>query len=203
MADTDPSKTPTEPAALPVSPTGTPLIPAAAFRWIALGVLLALAILGVLVGFYPEVRGFQVALSIVTSIGVLFGITSPGLRKTALPLVLVCFVGLSGCAFFKSIRPKLVGCTVAPASDVVIAVTTALEGDQDWQKHLEGVAVSAGLDTVICAVGVVIAALENTAPNGGAGTPAPCMTAPCPVDPQVKLVRAYHFLEVQNAQPAR
>lgn len=120
---------------------------------------------------------------------------------TGLAILLVCTLTLPGCAFFKPLQPKLVHCATDPGGKAVIEVGDALDlpTRQETEAKLEGLALSYGIDVVVCIVGVIVEGLENYHPNGGAG--AICEQAPCPIAPEVKLIRAYRFLDRHNASP--
>lgn len=123
-----------------------------------------------------------------------------GLRLLVVLAAVLSVLSLSGCAFFRPVQPKLVACAMNPAISLAPKVAAALASGPEWQGKLEALAVAAGVEVVVCAIQVVIDGLENTHPNGGAGEE--CLAAPCPVAPEVQLVRAYHFLQVQGLQPS-
>ena len=132
----DPVNTP-----VPESPTGTPFIPPAAFKYIALVATLALAVLGALMGLYPENPTVKLAFAVASALAGVLGIASPGLRKTTVIFALCCLPLLGGCASFgvwkadansQAIKTIVYTCenvsptdTAAQAAEAILA--TALE----------------------------------------------------------------------------
>lgn len=175
MPDQFPS--PTGPmTGLPASPTGTPLLPPAVARWATLVVVLALAVLGSLVAFFPESRGLQIGLAVTTAIAAVLGIASPGLRRAVsiLLLVAVTVTGTS-CAWLQQ-RPKLVAdlgaCTSTAASGEVQAlmgeaVTAMQQRPVDWDAHLAALVANGG-QAAICAIMALADALVSG--TGGSET---------------------------------
>lgn len=125
----DPVPTPADPVVpvqppIPVSPTGLAWIPANITKIIGLVIAIALAVLVVLMKAYPNVPGFALAFAIVTAIGALFGIASPGLRTTTLKMFIVAIglgmvMSLSSCAAISWQQPVFyAGPAVGPIEEV-------------------------------------------------------------------------------------
>lgn len=175
MPDQYPS--PTDPATgLPQSPTGTPLLPPTIARWATLGVVVLLAGLTAAAVSYPEAKWLQIALSVVTAIGAVLGIASPGLRRTVGILLLVAVtVTASSCAWLQQ-RPKLVADLGACATGAISSEVEALMGEAatalqsspvDWDAHLDKL-VAKGGQAALCAIMALADALVSG--SGGSQT---------------------------------
>lgn len=148
---------------LPVSPTGAPIVSPAAFKIIALVVMLALAVLGVLVAEYPDTKGFTVALQILSAVAGLLGIASPGLRKASSVGLLLVALSMSSCKTMSAVQPAAsrvadatFDCAAKEIAQQVLdlrgPVHDALSGSTtDWEPTLDRLVASAG-DVGICAV---------------------------------------------------
>jgi hypothetical protein len=156
-----------------VSPTGTPILSPSVFKYIAIAVLILLAVLGVLIGFYPDVKHLQVAFALITAVGSVLGISSPGMRSVAKVLVLVFALAavssLTSCATLGASAERVGKATLncaasevaAGVPDALGAVRDALAGSTDqWKSQLDTIAVKAGWDVLVCAVKAVVTELE-------------------------------------------
>ena len=182
----------------PVSPTGTPLIPPRVFMWLALVVGAALAALGALVGIYPEVHGFQVALAVVSAVAGVLGIASPGIRKQVIVLLAVSAVfSASGCSWLKpSVQAELVKCGTGAMSDAVAGVmpdvVDAIQGSAvDWDRRLDAVVARAG-GAALCAILALLGQLEDGA---GPTTEAHVYVEAQGLNPHTVQARLYHYVD--------
>lgn len=170
-----------DPIPADTSPTGTPFVPPSVFRWIALIVVLGLAVLGVLAAEYPEAKAFPVAIQILAAVAAVLGIASPGLRKTVAVLLCVGFasVSLSGCHLTDVQRDKLmrevVDCASAAARPEIGGwvqdASAALAGSstQAQADDALGRLVAAGGRLAICGIGIALERLEAAMVAGGPG----------------------------------
>lgn len=169
------------------SPTGTPLIPPTAFKWVALVVGVALSALVSLIAIYPDAKGLQVALAIVSAIAAVLGIASPGIRKAVVVLLVVgSMVGLSGCVTIKRIgttaelaAPALLDCGFTACKDALpglISIAAAelgkviAGGKFDVEPVIDRLLAEKG-PFMACAVAELLKAWEQA--GDGAGLPAP------------------------------
>ena len=170
---------------VPESPTGTPWLPPAVFKWVALVLMLALVTLGTLIGIYPDCHGLVVALALVTALGSVLGVTSPGLRKTTTLLLLCGLPLLPSCTTVTRLghateiaAPKVFDC----ATQECYAALPSLISDatQILAEALSGAKVDIDplIDTFIAHKGPFAACAMREAllawaqAGGGAGLPA-------------------------------
>jgi hypothetical protein len=180
----------TTPIPAPTSPTGIPWLPPVAAKYLGLTVLLALAVLGVLMGCYPNVHGFAVAFAVSSAVAGVLGIASPGLRTPTVGLLLcVGLLSATGCATLTAtekatLRQEAIDCgkvvlTNGP-SQAASCATSAISqicvpgDDQCWASSLKQCAIGA-LDTdalaiVVCEIHVGLQALSECLSGSDAGT---------------------------------
>jgi hypothetical protein len=180
------------------SPTGEPVIPPAVFKWLALGVSLVLAVCGSLLAVFPDSKTLLITLSITTAVAAVLGITSPGLRK-ALVVLLVAGAVLTtstGCALFKpALKADLQSCASSAVSaevaNVMPDVLIAIQGDAaNWEGQLDKLIATAG-QAALCALAALVRNIELG--SGGAGfTLTPPERGGLP--DSVMLIRGYAYL---------
>ena len=184
----------------PVSPTGEPVIPPKIFKWVALGISLALAIDGSLVAMYPESKAAQVVFAILTAIAAVLGVTSPGLRKSAVVLLAVGALTLSGCQLFKpTLKTDLRACAADAVSAEVASlmpdVVAAIQGDTaSWESQLDKLVANAG-QAALCAIVAVVRNLEMGSGGAGVGIVKPEVGG---LDNVTLRVRGYAYLSKHN-----
>lgn len=192
----DPTPTPA-----PVSPTGAPILPPKVAQWASIVLVAALAGLGSAVAMWPESKGLQVALAIVTALAAVLGIASPGLRRVSVVLLCLAPLALGGCEHVR-LKPGTDRLLVKCAGDAIQAevqgvlpdVARALQGTAvDWQPKLDDLVAKAG-GAVFCALAVLVSNLEV---GGGAGVGIVQPASPRYPD-SVLLMRAYAY---QAAHP--
>jgi len=147
----------------PVSPTGTPWLPPGAVKWAALAYAIIGPTLLALSQFFPQIPAFALALQIVSSIALVLGLASPGLRSVAKVLVLgLALTSLSACKTPGVIPPvvvELLECgadAVKPRVPAIAAAIVAVIQDprHDWQPVLDQI-IAAGGEAGACAWAVV------------------------------------------------
>ena len=184
----------------PVSPTGEPVIPPKVFKWLALGLSLALAVNGALLALYPDSKAAQVAFAILTAVAAVLGVTSPGLRKSAVVLLAVGALTLSGCQLFKpSIKTDLRACAADAVSAEVAGlmpdVVAAIQGDTaSWESQLDKLVANAG-QAALCAIVAVVRNLEVGSGGAGVGIVGPAEGG---LDNVTLRIRGYAYLSKHN-----
>lgn len=184
----------------PVSPTGEPVIPPKIFKWVGLAIVVALVTLGVLSDQYPEIKAFGTAFAILTAIAAVLGVTSPGLRKSAVVLLAVGAFTLSGCQLFKpALKTDLRACAADAVSAEVASlmpdVVAAIQGDTaTWESQLDKLVANAG-QAALCAIVAVVRNLEMGSGGAGVGIVKPEVGG---LDNVTLRVRGYAYLSKHN-----
>jgi hypothetical protein len=130
---------------------------------LALGYMAIAAVLGALVLQYPNVHGFVVAFAVVSALGTVLGLASPGMRTVAKVLVvgvltLPLLGGLTACALFSKavvVVPMEVKACGLQAVDAFLEVTSAVESG-NYLGLLDAVLLKFG-PVAKCAVDTYIA----------------------------------------------
>ena len=179
------------------SPTGEPVIPPNVFKWIALGVVLVLSGLGAAMAFFPDNKVLQVIFSVLSAMAAVLGITSPGLRKAAVVLLVAgSMLLLPGCSLFKpTIKRDLQACAATAVDTEVAAVlpdvVKAIQGDAaNWEAQLDTLVANFG-QAAICAIAAVVRNLELGSGGAGLSTEPPEKGG---LPSSVLLLRGYAYL---------
>jgi hypothetical protein len=116
---------PDAPLAAAVSPTGTPHVPPWLVPNLGGGTAALLVVVGVLTTEFQYVKWLSVASQIVSGLALLFGISSPGLRKAA-PMVVVAVLalGLTSCAALKPLPTQTIACAEASVAGAIPGLLT-------------------------------------------------------------------------------
>ena len=128
---------------------------------------IAIAVLGVLAAQYPDVKELQTILALVTAVGAVLGIASPGARQAAKVLIPVAIIGassLTGCSWIKNTvarDPAAVNCLKQIGSDELTHAADIFRAlaQQQWVSALETLLQNAG-PGLLCEVNALVAIIE-------------------------------------------
>jgi hypothetical protein len=163
--NTTPPETPSAKEAVAVSPTGEPLIPPSLVRWLLpIYLVLATSGFGLLEALDVGGKGVAIYAFVVSTLGVLLGVASPGIRKAGTVAALLLALSLTGCAATKRVARSTLDCAapamVAQAKAVAPVVLDALlKPSTDWSAELDHLVLAAGA-AGICAVRAVVAEIQ-------------------------------------------
>lgn len=149
-----------------VSPTGAPVLPPKAAQVLTYVVIAALAGLGSAVALWPDSKGLQVALAVVTALAAVLGIASPGLRRMSVVLLTAGALTLSACSAFKADASRFfkltAECSLGAATEEGAALIKDLDattkmGAVDWKAKGEAL----GWDVLACALEALAQVIQN------------------------------------------
>ena len=163
-----PSAIATASATPALSPTGTPWLSPKVMKIIGLVVAILLAVLGVLTAAYPQQHVFALAFALVTAVGAVFGIASPGIRTPTVGLLLCCAIALVGCTPIE--KRQAIVCAEDAGAKVLAdapAIVSALAGE-NYQVVLDKLLADLG-PAVLCEGQVLLEVLR------GAASPTPML----------------------------